>query len=37
MAPWARVKSPRSDHISTETEDKLIAWLEEQIRVNNVL
>jgi hypothetical protein len=38
FAPWGRESTPRSDHINnTVAEDKLIAWLEEQIRVQNIL
>lgn len=38
LAPWARVKNPRSDHVGNiQAEDKLIAWLEEQLRTNSVL
>ncbi len=37
FAPWARIKVPRTDHIdNVEAEDKLISWLEEQLKVNNM-
>ncbi|KIM31765.1 hypothetical protein M408DRAFT_237931 [Serendipita vermifera MAFF 305830] len=36
LGPWARVKNPRSDHVGNiQAEDKLITWLEEQIRIHN--
>jgi len=38
LSAWARQAKPRSDHVNNvEAEDRLIAWLEEQLRMHNVL